>query len=43
MHQQLRPAHVKADKQLREFLTDDQKKKLDDLEAKSFPDLHPHP
>jgi|SRR5580658_4716870 Spy/CpxP family protein refolding chaperone len=37
MHEQMRPAKLKADKALREILTDDQKKKLDAMEA----DLHP--
>jgi Spy/CpxP family protein refolding chaperone len=32
--------HMKADKQIREFLTDDQKKKLDDLELHSHPGMH---
>jgi hypothetical protein len=32
-HQGMVPVFMKADKALREFLTDDQKKKLDELEA----------
>jgi len=39
-HQQIRPARMKADKELRAFLTDEQKKTLDDLESHSHPDLH---
>jgi Spy/CpxP family protein refolding chaperone len=35
----MHPVFMKADKQLREILTDDQKKKLDDLEAQ----MHPAP
>ena len=37
MHEQMRPARAKADKEMREFLTDEQKKTLDELES------HPHP
>jgi len=40
MHEQMRPAREKADKELREFLTDEQKKKLDEMESHSPPDLH---
>jgi Spy/CpxP family protein refolding chaperone len=36
----VRAAREKADKQLREFLNDDQKKKLDQLEQEPHPDLH---
>jgi Spy/CpxP family protein refolding chaperone len=43
MHEQMRPARMKADKQLRELLNDEQKKKLDDLESQHHPDLHPQP
>lgn len=32
-HAQMRPAHEKADKALREFLTDEQKKTLTEMEA----------
>lgn len=32
-----KPIRAKADKKIRVFLTDDQKKKLDDLEAQSHP------
>ncbi len=38
-HEQMRSAQSKADKQLRGFLTEDQKKKLDELESHSHPDL----
>jgi hypothetical protein len=41
MHAEMRPAHEKADKELRAILTEDQKKKLDELEAHSHPDMHP--
>jgi Spy/CpxP family protein refolding chaperone len=34
--------HMKADKQLREFLTDEQKKKLDQLEREPHPGSHDH-
>lgn len=40
MHEQMRPAREKADKALREFLTEEQKKKLDELESQSHPDSH---
>ena len=40
MHEQMRPMHEKADRKLREFLTDEQKKTLDELESHSHPDLH---
>jgi Spy/CpxP family protein refolding chaperone len=36
----VRASRMKADKQLREFLTDDQKKKLDQLEQEPPPRLH---
>ena len=36
---QVKPVFMKADKQLREFLTDEQKKKLDELEQ-PHPELH---
>jgi hypothetical protein len=36
----VRPLREKADKQLREILTDDQKKKLDQLEHEPHPELH---
>ena len=39
-HEQMRSAQLKADKQLRSFLTDVQKTKLDDLESHSRPGLH---
>jgi Spy/CpxP family protein refolding chaperone len=34
---------MKSDKQMREFLTDDQKKKLDDMEAQMHGGQHDHP
>lgn len=37
------PLFMKADKQIREFLTDDQKKKLDDLEAQMHSGPHDNP
>jgi Spy/CpxP family protein refolding chaperone len=36
----VRPLREKADQQLREILTDDQKKKLDQLEQGPHPELH---
>jgi Spy/CpxP family protein refolding chaperone len=36
----VRASRMKADKQLRVFLTDDQKKKLDQLEQEPHPGLH---
>ena len=39
-HEQMRPIHQNADKKVREFLTDDQKKTLDELESHSHPDMH---
>ena len=36
---QVKPVFMKADKQLREFLTDEQKKKLDEMEQ-PHPELH---
>jgi hypothetical protein len=38
----MHPIFMKADQQLREFLTDDQKKKLDDLESQMH-GPHDHP
>ncbi len=43
MHEQMHSARVKADKELRPILSEEQKKKLDDLEAQSFPDEHRQP
>jgi Spy/CpxP family protein refolding chaperone len=43
MHEQMRPLHQKADRKLREFLTDEQKKTLDEMEAHSHPDMHSQP
>lgn len=40
---QMHPVFMKADKKMRVFLTDDQKKKLDDLEEESHPGMHPNP
>jgi Spy/CpxP family protein refolding chaperone len=42
-HEKSKPLHMKADKQIREFLTDDQKKKLDQLEQQPHPELHATP
>jgi Spy/CpxP family protein refolding chaperone len=42
-HDKAKPLHMKADKQIREFLTDDQKKKLDQLEQQPHPDMHATP
>jgi Spy/CpxP family protein refolding chaperone len=39
----LRPIHSKADKEIREVLNDDQKKKLDLLEQQSHADFHGNP
>lgn len=39
----LHPIFMKADQQMREFLTDDQKKKLDELEAQMHGGPHDHP
>jgi hypothetical protein len=39
MHEQMRSAQLKADKELRGFLTEEQKKKLDELESHSHPEL----
>lgn len=36
----MHPIFMKADKALREFLTDDQKKKLDVMEQQMHPDVH---
>src|SRR5271170_5994796 len=38
--EKVRPLRVKADKQIREVLNDDQKKKLDQLEQEAHPELH---
>ena len=38
--EQIHAARMKADKQLREVLNDDQKKKLDQLEQEMHPELH---
>jgi hypothetical protein len=37
---QMHAVFMKADKQVRVFLSDDQKKKLDDLEEQSHPGMH---
>jgi Spy/CpxP family protein refolding chaperone len=42
MHEQMQPARMKADKELRSFLTDDQKKTLDELESHPHPESHGH-
>lgn len=42
-HAGMMPLFMKADKQLRELLTDDQKKKLDDLEAQMHSGSHDNP
>src|SRR6202041_271938 len=42
-HEGMVPVFMKADKALREFLTDDQKKKLDDLEAQMHGGQHDNP
>jgi Spy/CpxP family protein refolding chaperone len=39
MHEQMRLAQVKANRELREFLTDEQKEKLDELESDSHSGL----
>ena len=39
-HEQVRSVQLKADKELRRFLTEDQKKKLGELESHSHSDLH---
>jgi hypothetical protein len=39
----MRPLFMKADKEVREILNDDQKKKLDDMEAQMHPELHGNP
>jgi len=39
----MHPVFMKADKALREILTDDQKKKLDDLEAQMHGEQHANP
>ena len=36
----MRPQHYKADKQIREILSDDQKKKLDQLEHEPHSEMH---
>ncbi len=38
--EKVRPLRLKADKQIREVLNDDQKKKLDQLEQGAHPELH---
>ena len=38
--EKVRPLRMKADKQIREVLNDDQKKKLDQLEQEAHPELH---
>lgn len=38
--EKIKPLRMKADKELRTVLDDDQKKKLDQLEAEPHPDLH---
>jgi Spy/CpxP family protein refolding chaperone len=38
--QSVRPLRLNADKKIREVLTDDQKKKLDQLEQEPHPELH---
>lgn len=40
---QRHPVFMKADKEIREFLTDDQKKKLDELEEQMHPGMHGKP
>lgn len=40
---QMHPVFMRADKKMRELLTDDQKKKLDDLEEESHPGMHTKP
>ena len=42
-HAGMMPLFMKADKEIREFLTDDQKKKLDDLEAQMHSGSHGNP
>jgi Spy/CpxP family protein refolding chaperone len=42
-HEGMAPVFMKADKALREILTDDQKKKLDDLEAQMHGGPHDNP
>ena len=42
-HDQLKALHEKADKDLREMLNDDQKKKLDQLEQDSHAGMHGNP
>ncbi len=36
----IRPRRYEADKQIREILSDDQKKKLDEFEQESHPEMH---
>jgi Spy/CpxP family protein refolding chaperone len=38
--EKVRPLRMKADKQIREVLNDDQKKRLDQLEQEPHPELH---
>lgn len=42
-HAGMEPVFMKADKALREILTDDQKKKLDEMEAQMHGGPHDHP
>jgi Spy/CpxP family protein refolding chaperone len=42
-HEGMAPVFMKADKALREILTDDQKKKLDEMEAQMHGGPHDHP
>ncbi|QNI31314.1 hypothetical protein H7849_19810 [Alloacidobacterium dinghuense] len=42
-HEKMKALHMKADKQAREILNDDQKKKLDQLEQEPHPELHGNP
>jgi len=42
-HEGMVPVFMKADKALREILTDDQKKKLDEMEAQMHGGPHDHP
>lgn len=40
LHDRMLQARTKADKKLREFLNDEQKKKLNELESQPHPELH---
>jgi len=42
-HEQMRSVQLKADKDLRRLLSDEQKKKLDELEAQPHPGMHGEP